>query len=80
MNKFYKPWEWLFEKTLNIEESPLVSFAIIMLYCFLITRFTIYTVDIMINWFSVSHTFIGLTVVSWGGNIGGKNEFIDILK
>ena len=26
----------------------------------------------MINWFAVSHTFIGLTVISWGGNIGGK--------
>jgi len=24
----------------------------------------------MINWFAVSHTFIGLTVISWGGNIG----------
>jgi Ca2+/Na+ antiporter len=49
-----------------------------MVYIFLIVkyvtnssdnRFTIETVDIFVGMMPISHTFVGLTMACWGGNI-----------
>jgi Ca2+/Na+ antiporter len=66
----YAPWKKLFS-CLPVEKSPFLAFGGIMVICFVITRYNIYTVDRIINYLSLSHTFVGLTFVSWGGNIGG---------
>ncbi len=71
VNALYAPWKKLFG-ILPVEKSPFLAFFGIMVICFVITRYNIYTVDRIINYLSLSHTFVGLTFVSWGGNIGGK--------
>jgi Ca2+/Na+ antiporter len=71
----YTPWKKLFS-ILPVEKSPFLTFGGIMTICFMITRYNIHTVDRIINYLSLSHTFVGLTFVSWGGNIGGKHTHL----
>ena len=35
----------------------------------------IYLVDEIVSHFKLTHVFIGLTIGSWGGNIGGQINF-----
>ena len=76
LDGLYYPWKVLFNKTVPVKSYPILSFCVIMIYCFLITRYTIFTVGTIISWFSVTPTFVGLTMMSWGGNIGGNIAYI----
>jgi hypothetical protein len=42
-----------------------------MIYCFFLIRFTVNMVEEYADNLPVSHTFIGLTIACWGGNISG---------
>lgn len=65
------PFKVLFDLTIPYIKYPEYSFIVIVLYCFGIVRFTIMTVDELVEHIQVGHAFVGLTVASWAGNISG---------
>jgi Ca2+/Na+ antiporter len=68
-DKIQGPWLRLYNYTIPYRKYPLIGFLVSMLYIFIITRYNVFTVDCVVGRFHVSHAFLGLTFVSWGGNI-----------
>lgn len=69
-----KPWKILFGVTLPYQSYPFLSFIVIITYFTLLSKYLIYSVDVFISFLKVSHTFVGLTFASWGGNISGNKK------
>ena len=71
-----KPWKTIFKNTIYYESCPIFSFVIIIVYFTLLSKYLISTVEVFITQIQFSHTFVGLTFASWGGNISGKKKKI----
>ena len=51
---------------------PGIAFVVILYIISLQTKVLIYLVDLIVDNFNLTPMFIGLTIGSWGGNIGGN--------
>lgn len=72
---FKTPWKIVFSNSIYYEKFPFFSFLCILAYCTLLSRYLIYSVELLVNYLPFSHIFVGLTFASWGGNISGKQAF-----
>lgn len=65
------PFDMIFKRTLPYNKYPELSFLIISIYCFFMVKFSIQTVDEVVEILKIGHAFVGLTIASWAGNISG---------
>lgn len=70
-NFFKAPWKLLFSNTIFYENYSLLAFLTILVYITVLSRYLIYSVELVVQTLPFSHVFIGLTFASWGGNISG---------
>lgn len=51
-------------------DAPIFSFCIIMILIFLHSNLIVFTIQNISDRLKISKTFLGMTIISWGGNIG----------